>query len=266
MDKNLLYKYYIIGMLVITGTALFLSLNSAGDIKKLRQQLAEKDKVIQQLKEQLKEKDKEIAKVEQEKQQLVERLKAIEEKIKKANRTLRRKGIRIRLPRGGKYIPAKKGKNPKKYADYINKNMDKVIKAVSDIPVGVPLYGKLTSRFGYRRDPFNGKVAFHSGIDLKARYGQRVYATANGYVEFAGWKSGYGKLVILRHKYGYKTYYGHLSRIKVRKGQWVRAGTVIGYAGNTGRSTGTHLHYEIRRYGKILNPLKYLYVNRTNSF
>ncbi|NPA57787.1 MAG: peptidoglycan DD-metalloendopeptidase family protein [Aquificae bacterium] len=266
MEKNSLIKYYLIGLTVASFTALFLALNSSGDIKKLKQELAQKELEIQRLKEELKEKDEQLQKVAQEKEVLFKKLKVIEEKIKKANKTLKRKGIRIRLPQGGKFIPAEEGEKLKLYAENLDKNIDKLLKVMADVPIGVPLYGKITSRFGKRRDPFNGRRAFHSGLDLKARYKQAVFATANGYVEFAGWKSGYGKVVIIKHKYGYKTYYGHLSKIRVKKGKWVKAGTVIGYAGSTGRATGVHLHYEIRRYGKLINPLKFLYLNRTNSF
>ncbi|WP_457625628.1 peptidoglycan DD-metalloendopeptidase family protein [Persephonella sp.] len=266
MNKTNLIKYYIIGLTLISFTALFLSLNSSGDVKQLKQKLSRKDEVIKQLKLQLEERDRKIQKLTQEKEALVEKLKIIEEKIKKANKTLKRKGIRIRLPQGGRFIPAEEGDKLQLYADSLDKNIEKLLKVMADVPIGVPLYGRITSRFGYRKDPFNGKRAFHSGIDLRARYKQPVFATANGYVEFAGWSSGYGKLVIIRHRYGYKTYYGHLAKIRVKKGRWVKAGTVIGYAGSTGRSTGVHLHYEIRRYGKLVNPLRLLYLNRTNSF
>ncbi len=266
MIKGDFVKYYIIGLTLVSLTALFLSLNSSGDVKKLKKEISQKEQEIQTLKEELNKKDKEIQKLAQEREILLQKLKTIEEKIKKANKTLKRKGIRIKLPQGGKFIPATEGEKLQLYADNLTKNMDKLLKVMSDVPIGVPLYGRITSKFGYRKDPFNGKKAFHSGIDLKARYRQPVFATANGVVEFAGWSPGYGKLVIIRHKYGYKTYYGHLSKIRVKKGRWVKAGTVIGYAGSTGRSTGVHLHYEIRRYGKLINPLRFLYLNRTNSF
>lgn len=266
MENKSLIKYYIIGLTLVSLTALFLSLNSSGDVKKLKKEITDKEKTIAELKKQLEERDQQIEKLTEEKKILVEKLKSIEEKIKKANKTLKRKGIRIKLPQGGNFIPAEEGKKLQLYASTLDKNVEKLLKVMSDIPVGVPLYGRITSRFGYRKDPFNGKRAFHSGLDLKARYKQPVFATANGIVEFAGWAAGYGKLVVIRHKYGYKTYYGHLAKIRVKKGKWVKAGTVIGYAGSTGRSTGVHLHYEIRRYGKLINPLRFLYLNRTNSF
>ncbi len=117
---------------------------------------------------------------------------------------------------------------------------------------------KLTSGFGYRRDPFNGGREFHAGIDLTPGYGAPVYAAMDGVVTYAGWMGGYGKLVVITSKNGYSTRYGHLSRITVRNGSQVRQGQRIGTVGNTGRSTGPHLHFEIRKNDKPINPTKYI--------
>jgi LysM repeat protein len=115
---------------------------------------------------------------------------------------------------------------------------------------------RVSSRFGYRKDPFTGRRAFHSGIDLASGYGARVNASMDGVVTYAGWMGGYGKLVVIRHKGGYTTRYGHLSSILVRRNRRVRQGQRIGYVGNTGRSKGPHLHFEVRQNGKPLNPIK----------
>ena len=128
------------------------------------------------------------------------------------------------------------------------------------IPYGLPLKGVITSKFGYRPDPFTGVIKFHSGIDIKATYKQPVRATADGIVKFSGWMRGYGKVVVIKHKNGYETWYAHLAYKRVGKNQPVRAGQIIGYAGRTGRTTGVHLHYEIRKNGKPVNPLRYIYV------
>ncbi|RMD47256.1 MAG: M23 family metallopeptidase, partial [Aquificota bacterium] len=165
----------------------------------------------------------------------------------------------------GIFVPAEKIKPSDIYLKSLEKSISKFVNVMSDIPVGVPLYGRLTSRFGYRRDPFNGRLAFHTGIDLRATYKQPVRATANGVVVFSGWKRGYGKVVIIKHKYDFETIYAHLAWKRVGINQPVKAGDIIGYAGSTGRSTGVHLHYEIRRYGKLVNPLKLLYFNNTNT-
>ncbi len=116
-------------------------------------------------------------------------------------------------------------------------------------------YGKKTSQFGSRKDPFNSKRReFHKGIDIACKVGTEVRASRNGRVVFAGNKDGYGNLVIIEHEYGYQSYYGHLSRIKVKKGDEVKTGEMIALSGNTGRSTGPHLHFEIRKNGKSVNP------------
>ncbi|ADQ08135.1 Peptidase M23 [Caldicellulosiruptor hydrothermalis 108] len=115
-----------------------------------------------------------------------------------------------------------------------------------------PVWGLLTSRFGYR-----GRE-FHEGIDLAVPWGSNVYAADGGVVEFAGWSGGYGKLIIINHQNGYKTYYGHLSRFLVSPGQKVAKGQLIAKSGSTGRSTGPHLHFEVRKNGVPQNPLVYL--------
>ncbi|ACO04524.1 MAG TPA: hypothetical protein DEP48_07230 [Persephonella sp.] len=261
MGKNYT-KVYLTVLGLISVISLFIALKSSGN----REEIEKLRKEVNLLREELTKKEEQLKKAVEEKEKLARKLKSIEEKIKKANKTLRRKGIKIKLPQGGLFIPADRKENLEFYASTLENSMEKLLKVMAEIPVGVPLYGRLTSRFGYRKDPFNGKLAFHAGIDLRAQPRQPVFATANGIVKFAGWSGGYGKLVIIKHKYGYETYYGHLFKIRVKKGQRVKAGTVIGYAGSTGRSTGVHLHYEIRRYGRLLNPLKYLYLNRYNAF
>ncbi len=252
-------------MAVLTFAVLFLGFqvfNAKNICDKKTTALEEK---IANLKQLLQEKENHLKKVNKEKENLALKLKNIEEKIKKANKLLRRKGIKITIPEpeGGIFIPAN-SHDIRIYAEKITYSMDKLIKIIQDIPVGVPLYGRITSRFGYRRDPFNGKRAFHTGLDFRATFKQPIFATANGIVEYAGWGKGYGKMVKIKHKYGYETLYAHMFYIKVKAGQRVKAGQIIGYAGSTGRSTGVHLHYEIRRYGKLINPIRMLYLNNKN--
>lgn len=114
--------------------------------------------------------------------------------------------------------------------------------------------GKVSSRYGNRIDPFTNRLSFHGGIDLAAPRGTRVFAGKDGTVHFSGIRGGYGHLVILEHKFGYQTYYGHLSRRLVKNGQRVKRGEVIGLVGSTGRSTGPHLHFEVRREGRRERP------------
>ena len=124
---------------------------------------------------------------------------------------------------------------------------------VSVLP-GAASAQKVTSGFGYRNDPMGRGVRHHSGMDIAARSGTPVYATGDGWVTYAGWLGAYGNLIKLQHPSGYETRFGHLSRIAIMQNQWVRKGQLIGYIGSTGRSTGPHLHYEVRMNGVALNP------------
>ncbi|QNI31783.1 peptidoglycan DD-metalloendopeptidase family protein [Alloacidobacterium dinghuense] len=121
-----------------------------------------------------------------------------------------------------------------------------------------PVVGPVTSSFGEREDPFNGEGAFHAGVDISSTFGEAVRATADGTVEMADRASGYGREIVIDHGFGIKTVYGHLSGFAVTEGQQVTRGQVIGYVGTSGRSTGPHLHYEVRVRNTPVNPHKYL--------
>ncbi len=125
----------------------------------------------------------------------------------------------------------------------------------SHIPSIWPIYGQITSNFGYRIFPWRG---FHSGIDITASYGSPIKSAGDGVVEYAGWKTGYGKAVIINHGFGYETLYGHTSSFCVSVGQRVKKGQVIAYVGTTGYATGPHLHYEVIKNGRQINPTQYL--------
>jgi murein DD-endopeptidase MepM/ murein hydrolase activator NlpD len=116
----------------------------------------------------------------------------------------------------------------------------------------------VTSLFGYRSDPFFGSTAFHSGIDFRAAYGQTVRATAAGTITKAGRFGGYGNMVEIDHGNGFATRFAHLSQVLVHDGQKIARGAVVGQAGSTGRSTGSHLHYEVRENGRPVNPVNFL--------
>ena len=136
---------------------------------------------------------------------------------------------------------------------------DSVRDSARSLPVSVPAPGaQISSRFGQRKDPFLGRLAFHSGIDFRTRTGTPVHASGAGTVVSAGRNGGYGNMVEVDHGHGLTTRYAHLSKVLVKKGQRVMAGDVIAKSGNTGRSTGPHLHYEIRKNGKAINPMRIL--------
>ncbi len=115
---------------------------------------------------------------------------------------------------------------------------------------------RLTSGFGIRKDPFTGRPQFHTGIDIAAPTGTPIYPLKTGRVIFTGWKGGYGKMVIIRHVDGSETRYGHASKLLVKKGQFVTSSMPIAQVGSTGRSTGPHLHFEYRKDGHPLDPMR----------
>src|SRR6266550_6533938 len=121
-----------------------------------------------------------------------------------------------------------------------------------------PANGWLSSMMGHRVDPFTGDDDFHAGLDIAGERGQPVYATAAGTVTHTGFQGGYGNLIILDHGFGLETRYGHLLSYAVKPGAKVKRGDLIGHVGNSGRSTGYHLHYEVLANGKLLNPLQFL--------
>lgn len=121
-----------------------------------------------------------------------------------------------------------------------------------------PAKGWITSRFGYRVSPFSGKTALHAGLDIAAAPGSPVYAPADGVVVFASYDESYGKLITIDYGYGVTTRFGHLSQIYVQVGQRVSKWDVVGAVGNTGRSTGPHLHYEVRINGTAVDPINYI--------
>jgi murein DD-endopeptidase MepM/ murein hydrolase activator NlpD len=121
-----------------------------------------------------------------------------------------------------------------------------------------PVIGHLTGTFGKRMDPFSGEGAFHTGVDISSQYGDAVRVTADGIVIEADDRAGYGRLVIVDHGYGLTTWYGHLSSFSVLPGEQLRRGDTIGNVGVSGRSTGPHVHYEVRINGAPVNPMCYL--------
>jgi len=132
--------------------------------------------------------------------------------------------------------------------------------AAFKLPFAMPVKGNFrwTSGFGYRRDPKGYGSRLHEGTDMAGAHGMPIYATADGVVTHAGWDGGYGRLVKIRHDFGVETRYAHLSQVRVEVGQRVSRGDRIGDMGNTGRSTGTHLHYEVRLNGTAVNPMTFI--------
>ena len=138
--------------------------------------------------------------------------------------------------------------------DYLSQQKDLYVST----PKGWPVAGRITSSYGYREHPQTGARDFHSGMDIAADPGFAVRATADGIVSFAGWSGGSGNLIALEHGFGFSTYYAHNKMVVVKVGQKIKRGDVVSYVGSTGNSTGPHLHYEVWKEGKALNPLNFI--------
>ncbi len=148
-----------------------------------------------------------------------------------------------------------------KRVDLAKLNSQDMVTLLQLIPSGTPIeYKGITSKYGYRIHPTLKRREFHRGTDMRAKMKTPVYATADAIVEYAGYhkKSGYGRLVILQHNYGFKTYFGHLNKVVIKSGTFVKKGDLIAYTGNTGMSSGPHLHYEVRFMARPVNPFWFL--------
>jgi len=138
---------------------------------------------------------------------------------------------------------------------------DRLLHIPSIQPVANKDLSKVASGYGMRIDPIYGTMRFHAGMDFAAKTGTDIYATGNGTVIYADWKQGYGKCIIIDHGFGYQTLYAHMDEYKARVGQKVIRGEKIGEVGNTGKSTGSHLHYEVHVKGRPDNPAKYYFMD-----
>jgi murein DD-endopeptidase MepM/ murein hydrolase activator NlpD len=145
------------------------------------------------------------------------------------------------------------------------KNKEELLAATPAIqPVSNSDLKRVASGFGYRIDPVYKTVKYHAGLDFSAPQGTPIYATANGVVRIAGNSgNGFGNHVVVNHGYGYETLYGHMFRVKVKNGMRVKRGEIIGWVGNTGKSTGPHCHYEVHKNGRPLDPVYFFYNDLT---
>jgi murein DD-endopeptidase MepM/ murein hydrolase activator NlpD len=175
---------------------------------------------------------------------------------------------RARNAQGGLFEPFfGKGKKDVRDPRFVNlaaalSRMDAMERALAAIPTAMPAASMMmSSGFGYRSDPFTGGGAMHAGLDFKGPVGTPILAAAKGKVVLAGFNGGYGNTIEIRHANGLVTRYAHLSGLNVRRGQMVDRGVQIGRMGSTGRSTGSHLHFEVRLNGKAINPRKFLEAN-----
>ncbi len=191
-------------------------------------------------------------------------IQSIQAKLQKINDYLRKRGLKgfsVKSVGGDGNAEESQLSDNEKYSMY-DEYLGRLLNSVAFTPMGYPRISSITSVFGYRSDPFDSEDAeYHPGIDFRGHKGDAVKTTANGKVIFTGWKGGYGNCIIIKHANDFETLYGHLSRIGVKEGQEVNTGDVIGKVGSTGHSTGAHLHYEVRKNGKPVNPAKFLTLN-----
>jgi murein DD-endopeptidase MepM/ murein hydrolase activator NlpD len=163
---------------------------------------------------------------------------------------------------GGPYVPPESEDTFNRSVDNLDvalTHLETVRGTAESLPFRDPAPGReITSPFGNRKDPFFGKLALHTGVDFRFTPGEKVKATAPGKVISAGWAGGYGNMVEIDHGNGISTRYGHMADILVKPGDTLKTGDIVGLAGSTGRSTGTHLHYEVREHGQAIDPLYFV--------
>lgn len=247
-----------LGLSLLGFTFLWLCLQIWGVISYLERErlLSERHRLEEKMKKLRTEENRlkhERAKLENE----LKKIKSLETKLSRIEEYMTARGVRIsyRGNVGGSsfYKPSEE-----ESVDFLSERADEVYKSIRSLPMGYPLYGRIVSAYGWRKSPFGRGYEFHTGLDIDAPEGSPVKATADGKVSFAGRFPDYGNTVIIDHSSGYSTLYAHLSKVKVKSGQQVRAGDVVGYVGSTGRSTGPHLHYEVIVGDRAVNPEKFL--------
>lgn len=185
----------------------------------------------------------------------------IENNIKDINNYLFERGV-FKYPNSGGPVDEQAALNHMIYEYYFERT-ERIAGEIRNVPIGLPYSGEFKSFFGYRPNPFSGRGSeFHKGLDIKGNPGDKVNCTASGTVEKAEYDRGYGKSVTINHGNGFKSMYSHLSEFNVKDGDIVNAGDVIGFIGSTGRSTGPHLHYEIKYNDISIDPKKFLNIKQ----
>ncbi|MFN7065490.1 MAG: M23 family metallopeptidase [Aquificaceae bacterium] len=247
----------ILGIILISLGSYLLNLSLLSERKNLK---AKEERLKAEKLETLREKERlrlEMEKLEEEKGSLREKIAYVENKMSAVEEYLAKRGVwkRSTALGGASY---QIGTGELSYLEFLKERSEHLYSTLRAVPMGYPVYGRITSHVGWRKNPFGRGYEFHTGIDIEAPYGSKVVATADGIVESTGYYGDYGKAVVISHPSGYKTLYGHLSEISVNAGQSIRAGEMIGKVGSTGRSTGPHLHYEVLYGGKHKNPIDYL--------
>ena len=218
-------------------------------------------RVVQEKNELIRNYQQQLTNLKQDQETLLEgSISRLDERAKVIETVIDQLGVKVKVEEdpdhsGGPYIAL-----DETYCDKLICDTDRYLAAFQKMPLGRPIKTKISSRFGKRTDPLNKKRAFHAGVDFKGDTGDKVWTTGDALVKKSAYNKGFGYYLVLSHGNGYDTMYAHLSKRLVKRGDRVKRGQIIGLVGNSGRSTGSHLHYEVRRYGKAINPMKYLQV------
>lgn len=205
--------------------------------------------------------EKNIARLEEDREKLLEgSINRLDEKNKVIEQVMDQIGVEVKVEEDPKHSGGPFISLDEHYGDLLLLKADRYLEELNKIPLGRPVPGQISSKYGRRTDPMKKKEAFHPGIDFRGKTGDDVQATADAIVITASSNNTLGKHIILSHSNGYETIFAHLSKRLVKKGDVVKRGQVIGLIGNTGRSTGSHLHYGIRYNKESIDPMKYLQV------
>ena len=226
----------------------------------LRDEISRLELELSQTKRENAELKETVAQLREEKRETVEKL---AKRLEIINSLMKKVGLKVDTSEGegGTAIPLTKlltDSSVNVDLSSLIPQVDRMIKEFKTVPVGYPTYGRITSPFGLRINPITGKPEFHLGVDIANRWGTPIRTPADGKVVRAGYCGLMGKCVEIDHGNGIQTYYGHLSKILVHRGERVKRGEIIGLMGSTGRSTGPHLHYAVKFKGKIVNPQIFL--------
>ncbi len=201
-----------------------------------------------------------IASLKKEHEQLLETsVTRLDERAKIIESVMDRIGVKVKVEEdpdhsGGPFL------QDKQYEEKLITDTDRYLKILKNMPLGRPVPNRISSKYGRRDDPFNKKKAFHPGIDFRGKTGDKILATGDATVKRSSYSKGLGNHIILSHNNGYQTVFAHLSKRLVKRGEKINRGQIVGLVGNTGRSTGSHLHYEIRYKGKTVDPMKYIQI------
>jgi len=229
--------------------------------RQLEETRSELSQVVREKNELIHSYQQQIADLKQDQETLIEgSISRLDERAKIIETVIDKLGVKVKVEEdpdhsGGPYIAL-----DETYCNKLIYDTDRYLTTVQKLPLGLPVNTKISSRFGRRTDPLNKKRGFHAGIDFKGDTGDKIRTTGDALVKKSAYNKGLGYYIILSHGNGYETKYAHLSKRLVKQGDRVKRGQTIGLVGNSGRSTGSHLHYEVRRYGKAINPMKYLKV------